>query len=100
MRVGLRNTGRRTGREVVQVYLARPGSVVERPERRFAGYAAVRAEAGGTVAADVVVPARALRYRSEADRAWRTEPGTYRLMVGRSAGDLRWEGPLTVTGGP
>ncbi|MEW2295599.1 glycoside hydrolase family 3 C-terminal domain-containing protein [Streptomyces sp. NPDC006743] len=100
VRVGLRNTGRRTGREVVQVYLALPGSAVERPERWFAGYAEVRAEAGGAVTADVVVPARALRYWSEADRAWRTEPGTYRLMVGRSAGDLRWEGPLTVTGGP
>ncbi|WP_412080827.1 beta-glucosidase H [Streptomyces sp. SCL15-4] len=97
VRVGLRNTGRRAGREVVQVYLARPGSAVERPERWFAGYAAVRAEAGGTVTAEVIVRPRALRHWCETDRCWRTETGAYRLMVGRSAGDLRWDDPLTVT---
>ncbi|MFQ6143221.1 beta-glucosidase family protein [Streptomyces seoulensis] len=96
VRVGLRNSGRRAGREVVQVYLARPGSAVDRPERWFAGYAAVRAEPGATATAEVVVPARALRHWSQADGGWRTEPGAYRLLVGRSAGDLRWEDSLTV----
>ncbi|MEU0051962.1 glycoside hydrolase family 3 C-terminal domain-containing protein [Streptomyces sp. NPDC006309] len=100
VRVGVRNTGPRPGREVVQVYLARPDSAVERPERWFAGYAAVRAEPGGTATAEVVVPARALRHWSQADGVWRTETGTYRLMAGRSAGDLRGETPLTVTEAP
>ncbi|MFD9089113.1 glycoside hydrolase family 3 C-terminal domain-containing protein [Streptomyces prasinus] len=99
VRVTVRNTGTRAGREVVQVYLARPGSAVERPVRWFGGYAAVRAEAGRTAGAEVVVGPRALRHWSEADRCWATEPGPYRLMVGRSAGDTRWEGEVTV-GGP
>ncbi|MET8110943.1 beta-glucosidase family protein [Streptomyces prasinus] len=99
VRVTVRNTGTRAGREVVQVYLARPGSTVERPVRWFGGYAAVRAEAGRTASAEVVVGPRALRHWSEADRGWATEPGPYRLMVGRSAGDTRWEGKVTV-GGP
>ncbi|MET9426428.1 glycoside hydrolase family 3 C-terminal domain-containing protein [Streptomyces sp. NPDC003036] len=96
VRVRLRNSGTRAGREVVQVYLARPGSAVERPVRWFAGYAAVRAEAGRTVTAVVEVPARALRHWSQEERAWCTEPGPYRLMVGRSAGDPRWAGTVTV----
>lgn len=96
VRVRLRNTGARAGREVVQVYVARPGSAVERPVRWFAGYAAVRAEAGRTVTAEVEVAPRALRHWSEEEGTWSTEPGPYRLMVGRSAGDLRWEGEVTV----
>lgn len=36
VRVQVRNTGSRPGREVVQVYLARPQSTVERPARWFA----------------------------------------------------------------
>ncbi|CAM5283104.1 glycosyl hydrolase [Streptomyces pilosus] len=96
VRVTVRNTGTRAGREVVQVYLARPSSVVERPVRWFAGYATVRAEAGRTARAEVVVGPRALRYWSEANPGWATEPGGYRLMVGRSAGDTRWEGEVTV----
>ncbi|WP_330343626.1 glycoside hydrolase family 3 C-terminal domain-containing protein [Streptomyces longwoodensis] len=100
LRVHLRNTGPRAGREVVQVYLARPGSTVERPRRWFAGYAAVGAEAGQRVTAEVVVEPRALRHWSTRDQEWRTEPGTYRLLVGRSAGDIRCERPVTVTGAP
>ncbi|WND39114.1 glycoside hydrolase family 3 C-terminal domain-containing protein [Streptomyces sp. BB1-1-1] len=98
VRVTVRNTGARAGREVVQVYLARPGSAVERPVRWLAGYAAVRAAAGRTASAEVVVRPSALRHWSEADHGWTTEPGPYRLMVGRSAGDLRWEGTVTVSG--
>jgi beta-glucosidase len=98
VRVTVRNTGTRAGREVVQVYLARPDSAVERPVRWFAGYAAVRAEAGRTASAEVVVGPRALRHWSEADHGWATEPGLYRLVVGRSAGDTQWEGRVVVSG--
>ncbi|MGW0549565.1 glycoside hydrolase family 3 C-terminal domain-containing protein [Streptomyces altiplanensis] len=91
--VRVRNTGGRRGREVVQVYLARPGSSVERPRRWLAGYAAVEAGPGEPVTARVRVPARALRHWSAADRGWRVEPGAYRVLVGPSAGEL----PLAAT---
>ncbi|BFO17199.1 hypothetical protein SHKM778_35870 [Streptomyces sp. KM77-8] len=44
--VRVRNTGERAGREVVQVYLARPPGPVDRPERWLAGYSAVHAGPG------------------------------------------------------
>ncbi|MGW7346203.1 glycoside hydrolase family 3 C-terminal domain-containing protein [Streptomyces sp. NPDC054854] len=94
----VRNTGSRRGREVVQVYLARPGSSIERPVRWFAGYAAVHAEPGASVTAVVEVPAHALQYWSEAEKAWIAEPGTYRIMVGRSADDLVWKGVFHLRG--
>ncbi|MER7194136.1 glycoside hydrolase family 3 C-terminal domain-containing protein [Streptomyces flaveolus] len=87
-RVRVRNTGARTGREVVQVYLARPAAAVEHPERWLAGYAAVHARPGETVTVPVRVPARALRHWSVAEHAWRTEEGRCRVLAGRSAGDL------------
>ncbi|MFF3291030.1 glycoside hydrolase family 3 C-terminal domain-containing protein [Streptomyces sp. NPDC003023] len=91
VRVG--NTGGRTGREVVQVYLSRPRSAVERPARWLAGYAAVVAAPGETVTASVRVPARALAHWSTTSHRWELEPGGYQVLVGRSAGDL----PLTST---
>jgi beta-glucosidase len=87
-RVRVRNTGARAGREVVQVYLARPAAVVEHPERWLAGYAAVHARPGEAVTVPVRVPARALRHWSVAEHAWRTEEGRCRVLAGRSAGDL------------
>lgn len=98
VRVRVRNTGARAGREVVQVYLARPGSAVERPVRWFAGYAAVRARPGETVTATVRVPARALRHWCVEERAWRTEEGRWRVLAGRSAGEVPLAEDLEVRG--
>ncbi|MFE9836534.1 glycoside hydrolase family 3 C-terminal domain-containing protein [Streptomyces sp. NPDC005551] len=97
VRADVRNTGRRPGREVVQVYLARPGSERERPVRWLAGWAAVSAAPGETVTARVHVPARALRHWSPEEHAWRTEPGRYRVLAGRSAGDLPLAAAVEVT---
>ncbi|MEU8956272.1 glycoside hydrolase family 3 C-terminal domain-containing protein [Streptomyces sp. NPDC048518] len=93
VRVRLRNTGERSGREVVQLYLARPGSVVERPVRWLAGYTAVRAAPGETAEAVVRVPGRALRHWSTRAGSWRIEAGRFSVLAGRSAGDL----PLATT---
>ncbi|MCG5220071.1 glycoside hydrolase family 3 C-terminal domain-containing protein [Streptosporangium soli] len=90
VRVRLRNTGARAGREIVQVYLARPDSTVRRPVRWLAGYAPVEAGPGEATEVEVEIPARALRHW--ADGGWRTEPGNLTIMVGRSASDL----PLTL----
>ncbi|MFJ6863511.1 glycoside hydrolase family 3 protein [Streptomyces termitum] len=98
VRVTLRNTGRRAGREVVQVYLARPGSAVERPVRWLAGYATASAAPGRRTTVEVAVAPRALRHWCPGGGGWRTEPGPYRIVVGRSAGAPEWEGE-TVVGG-
>ncbi|XVQ07318.1 fibronectin type III-like domain-contianing protein [Spirillospora sp. CA-255316] len=54
--VSLANTGERAGAEVVQVYLSRPDSAVERPVRWLAGFTKVRAGAGRTVTVEVPLP--------------------------------------------
>ncbi|WP_399892027.1 glycoside hydrolase family 3 C-terminal domain-containing protein [Streptomyces sp. BBFR51] len=96
VRVRVRNTGAREGREVVQVYLARPASALDRPARWLAGYAAVRARPGETVTATVRVPARALCHWSVREHAWRTEAGRCRVLAGRSAGDVPLVAELEV----
>lgn len=94
--VVLRNTGTRRGREVVQLYVSRPESAVERPVRWLAGWAAVEAEPGERVTAYVRVPERALQYWSPDPRGWVTEPGRFTLLAGRSAGDLPLRAALDV----
>ncbi|MFB9903151.1 glycoside hydrolase family 3 C-terminal domain-containing protein [Allokutzneria oryzae] len=87
VRVRLRNTGERAGREVVQVYLARPDSSLVRPVRWLAGFAAVAASPGET--ADVVVDLPDRAFAHWADGGWQTEPGSFEVLVGRSADDIR-----------
>ncbi|MFE3698471.1 beta-glucosidase [Nocardia tengchongensis] len=52
--VTVRNTGARAGRQVVQAYLSRPGSAVDRPVRWLAGFAVVEAGAGESVTASLL----------------------------------------------
>lgn len=100
VRVRVRNSGRRRGREVVQVYLARSGSAVERPVRGLIGYAAVEAEPGESVVAVVRVDGRALAHWSSARHGWETEPGAFTLLGGPSAGDLPLTAQVVALPGP
>ncbi|MFC9324600.1 glycoside hydrolase family 3 C-terminal domain-containing protein [Kitasatospora sp. NPDC057015] len=98
VRVTLRNTGERASREVVQVYLARPDSAVERPVRWLAGFAAVHAEPGQLVEVDVPVDVRALQHWSVADGRWLGEPGAFTVLAGPSCGELPLTAAVRVAG--
>ena len=95
-RVRLRNSGRRAGREVVQAYLSRESSAVERPAVWLAGFTAVEARPGQTVTAEVRVPARALQHWSVDAHRWEAEPGGFELTAGRSAADRPLATHVTV----
>ena len=83
--VDLTNTGDRSGREVVQVYLTRPESAVERPVRWLAGSAVVVSDAGASLTAEVTVRARAFQHWDEATGGWAKEPGEFTVVVARHA---------------
>jgi beta-glucosidase len=94
--ITVRNGGHRVGREVVQVYLSRAESAIDRPARWLAGFAIVEAQPGETVTAAVDIPARALQHWSVSAGSWSTEPGEFTLLAGRSAGDLPLSAPVVV----
>jgi beta-glucosidase len=77
IQVQVRNTGTRAGRQVVQVYLSRPASLVDRPAVWLGGYGVFNVAAGQRVTAPILVGARSLR----------TEPGTFRVTAWPSAAD-------------
>ena len=89
VRVRIHNSGGRAGREVVQLYLARPSSSIERPLLWLGGYAAVEADPGQTVALVVPIDHWALRHWDEKAGDWAVERGRFEVRVGRSVGDLR-----------
>jgi beta-glucosidase len=82
--IALRNTGPRAGRAVVQAYLSRPDSAVERPALWLAGFAVVAADAGEETHVALELPARAFAHWAGAD-GWVVEGGTFELHVGSSA---------------
>ena len=94
--VRIRNSGRRAGREVVQVYLEGHREEAGRPLRALAGFASVAAEPGEAVDAHVTVGARSFARFDESTRRWVTEPGAYTIRAGRSSRDLRLQARVVV----
>ncbi|ROQ39558.1 beta-glucosidase [Frondihabitans sp. PhB188] len=79
--VDVANTGAREGKQVVQAYLSRSESAVERPARWLAGFAPVVVAAGETRTVVIDVPARAFAHW---DAGWQHEAGAFQLHVGTS----------------
>ncbi|WIV60330.1 beta-glucosidase H [Amycolatopsis nalaikhensis] len=75
VRVRVRNTGKRRGREVVQVYLA-PTERGDRPHRWLAGFASVEAGPGEAVEADIAIAPRSVEAWRD---GWRHIAGEYVL---------------------
>jgi beta-glucosidase len=85
VRVPVTNTGTRRGSEVVQAYLRRPASAVDRPAWVLGGFAKVALEPGATADATIELDGSALRHWDGA--AWQVEPGPVEVRLARSAGD-------------
>ncbi|WP_438024079.1 beta-glucosidase [Sorangium sp. So ce233] len=93
-RVRVRNTGPRRGRHVVQLYLSRPDSEIERPVLWLAGFAAVEAEPDQAV--EVVIPVAPRAFAHWASGGWQVEPGAFTLHAGHSATVLTRQAAVVI----
>ena len=92
--VVIRNTGPRTGREVVQAYVEPLRPEAGRPVRALAAFAAATAGPGERAEVRLAVPGRAFARYDEQARAWVWPPGEFSVRIGRSSADLRLSVPV------
>ena len=83
--VDVTNTGRRSGDEVVQLYVGADSSAVDRPIKDLRGFAKVTIDAGETRTVRFSLSARSLAYYDVSQARWVIEPIAYRVLVGPSA---------------
>lgn len=93
----LRNSGRRRGMAVGQVYASPAGGGWEAP-RRLVGFSKVDLAPGASKTVTVDVDPRLLASFDEAAHAWRIAPGSYTLILGASSRDLRSNTSVTLPG--
>lgn len=86
--VELKNTGKRKGDEVVQLYVHRLNSQVEWPEKELKGFNRVSLGAGESGKITITLPVSQLRYWDSKIHDWRLESGTIEIMIGSSSSDI------------
>jgi beta-glucosidase len=92
----VRNTGKRDGKDVPQVYVSPAAGGWEAP-KRLAGWRKVELQSGASMQVELRVDPRLLGMYSEAERSWRVAPGTYKVMLGSSAAALPLEASIQLS---
>jgi beta-glucosidase len=88
----VRNTGKRAGKEVAQVYLSLPASANE-PPKRLIGWEKVELKPGESKTVTLKIDPLYLSIFDAASDHWTILPGDYKVMAGPSSATL----PLTAT---
>ncbi|WP_161880923.1 glycoside hydrolase family 3 C-terminal domain-containing protein [Deinococcus alpinitundrae] len=84
----VRNTGKRAGSAVVQLYVRDLESELERPDKELKGFAKVGLAPGEARRVTLPLDMRSLAYFDEARRAWVADAGDFEACLGRSSADL------------
>jgi beta-glucosidase len=92
----VKNTGRRDGDEVVQLYVQLPQSKVVRPIKALKGFQRVNLKAGETKTVTFTVKAESLAWWNDDIPGWEVEGGPVNILIGSSSQDIRLEKTITV----
>jgi beta-xylosidase len=93
----VRNTGKRRGTEVVQLYAEDTATGVTLPAQQLIGFQRVDLEPGASKTVQFVVPMSVLGYTGITGE-FVMEPGPVEVHVGSSSSDIRLSATFTVTG--
>jgi beta-glucosidase len=94
--VDVTNTGKVTGKEVVQVYIHDHKSGLVRPPKELKGFAKVELQPSETKTVNISLDFRAFAYYHPAYKQWITEDGEFDILIGASSGDMRCVQTVTL----
>ena len=83
----VKNTGKRAGTEIAQVYTGFPDAAGE-PPKRLIGWTRVDLGPGEEKTVTVPVDRDRITVYDEGDNSWKLTPGSYNVQVGGSSRDL------------
>lgn len=94
--VTVKNTGSRTGKTVVQLYVGDPESTVFRPVRELKDFAKVELQPGESRDVTFTLDKRAFAYWNEEIHDWHVESGEFTIEVGQSSRNMECSASVYV----
>lgn len=96
--LNVKNTGKVTGKETVQLYIHDKEASVQRPEKELKGFAKVELAPGEEKEVSFTLDSRSFAYYSEELGDWYVETGDFTVMIGKSSRDIVLTTDLSITG--
>ena len=98
VKVDVKNTGKKAGRNVVELFVAAPNSKkLNKPEKELRNYAKTRLlQPGQTETVTMIVKAEDLASFNEKASAWKTDAGRYDFLICSSASDVEAKASANV----
>jgi beta-glucosidase len=93
----VRNTGKRAGAEVVQIYVHDGHSKIDRPSHELKAFSRVDLKPGESKTVQLKLDRAAFSYWSPDNKTWVAEPGTFEVQAGASSRDIRLRTPIELT---
>jgi beta-glucosidase len=93
------NSGKRAGKETVQVYVHDLMSSLPRPPQELKAFCKVSLLPGETQAIEFSLDERAFSYYDPDQHAWVCEPGRFEIRIGSSSRDIRLVGTVNLSSG-
>ncbi|MCM1040204.1 MAG: glycoside hydrolase family 3 C-terminal domain-containing protein [Ruminococcus sp.] len=92
----IRNTGKRKGAEVVQLYVAPISPKIDRPLKELKAYAKVELAPGKSKKVTLALTKQDFAYFDTDIHGFAADPGDYEILVGASCEDIRLRGICTL----
>lgn len=86
--VNVKNTGKRAGAEVVQLYIHDVKASLDRPEKELKGFKKVWLQPGESKDVDITIDNSALSFYDETTQSWVSENGDFIALIGNAADNL------------
>jgi beta-glucosidase len=90
------NTGNYSGKEIVQLYVGKSNSVVERADKELKAFTKVLVNKGGKAEVKLSIPVKDLAYYDAKSSKWIVEPGVYKILVGGSSAKIEQMASITI----
>jgi beta-glucosidase len=95
--VPVKNTGSRAGAEIVQLYVSDLKSSLPRPVKELKGFRKITLQPGQEQTVSFTIDRKALSFYDDTKQDWVAEPGTFEVLVGASACDIRGKAAFELT---
>ena len=87
--VNVKNTGKRAGSEVVQLYIHDVKSSVDRPKKELKGFQKVYLQPGENKDVTITINKETLSFYDESSSSWKAEAGKFEALVGNASDNLK-----------